>query len=383
LSVEEEEGEREKCMLRETRNDASTLQSEQWCQSCQKTKLLSAFSPRTAMHREPKKICLECELLKHNERHYRILLQREIGQEQQQERENQRQKIWERRVLLRQNQEEHDRKLEQWYQHQPERCCATCQQILPASTFGGRSSGNSFILYTRCKTCHTAMIEQRYLPCCLCQKKTARRNFLSHFKGYALCGDGASIALCCHACEKTFLALSEMQQAACIHSCCQRAFPDHQVIYAEIDPETREIRYIGRTSQPTRRHTQHLSDRSARESQWGPERIPWYTRRNWVHALVEKNLTPSMQILHPIEVAPLVLEWEQRFIFHGIQQGWNLLNHETMQKDLVTRIKTACIDFFAVPFELLVQQHFFSPHGLLAFLHEWYRPEHIREPDAL
>ncbi len=84
-----------------------------------------------------------------------------------------------------------------------------------------------------------------------------------------------------------------------------------------------------------------------------------------------------MKILQPVEAAPLVLEWEQRFIFHGIQQGWNLLNHETMEKELVTRIKTSFVDFFAAPFELLVQQNFFSPHGLLAFLHEWYRPGHF------
>jgi hypothetical protein len=376
--VEEEKDQRERHVLTEIGNDAPTLQGEQWCQYCKKTKPLSAFSSRKGIRREPKKICLECALLKQNMRHTRIQLRREIDAEQQQERENQRQKIWEQRVLFRQAQEERDHALEQWYQHQPERCCATCQQILPALAFGGQYAQNNFLLHTRCKTCHAAMIERRHLPCCLCQQKTTRRNFLAHFKEYALCGDGAAIALCCHACEKTFLALSEAQQAVCIHSCCQRAFPGRQVIYAEIDPETHEIRYIGRTGQPTRRHIQHLSDRSAKESQWGSQRIPWYTRRNWVQSLAEKNLTPSMQILQPVATAPLVLEWEQRFILHGIQQGWKLLNHETMQQDLVARIKTTCIDFCTAPFEQLVQQHFFPPHGLLAFLHEWYRPEHIR-----
>ncbi len=358
-----------------TMNDLSTLQDELWCQYCKKTKPLAAFSRRKGKSREPKKICLECELLKHDERYYRMMTHQEIHQE----REKQRQKIWERRVLFRQTQQEHDRELEQWYRDQPDRCCSMCKQILPAVVFGGRSSVNGFLLNTRCETCHAAMVEHRQLLCCLCQKRTTRRNFLSHFQGYALCGEGASISLCCHACEKTFLELSEVQQASSIRSCCQRAFPPSQVIYAEIDPETREIRYIGRTGKPKRRHQQHLNDRSTKESQWGPERIPWYTRRNWVQALAEKNLAPSMKILQSVEIAPFVLEWEQRFIFHGIQQGWKLLNHETMVKELVTRIQTSCVDFLAVPFEILVQQHFFSSHGLRAFLNKWYRPERLLE----
>lgn len=215
------------------------------------------------------------------------------------------------------------------------------------------------------------MLEKRQLPCCLCHRKTPRRNFLSQIRGYALSGDGAALSLCCQACEADFLALSDVQQSLSIRSCCQKAFPDGQVIYAEVDPETQEIRYIGRTGKPKRRHAQHLSDRSSREGLWGPERTTWYTRRNWMQALAEKALTPSMEILHSVETAPLVLEWEQRFIFHGLQQGWNLLNWETMDTELVTHARASSIDFFTIPFEVLVQQRFFSPYGLIAFLHRW------------
>ena len=252
-----------------------------------------------------------------------------------------------------------------------------CHEVLPASAFGGYSSLNGFMLYTRCRICHEAMLERRQLPCCLCHRRTSRRHFLSHWRGYALYGDGAAISLCCQACEAAFLTLSDVQQFLYIRSCCQRAFPDGQVIYAEMDPETQEIRYIGRTGKPKRRHAQHLSDRSPREGQWGSERTIWYTRRNWMQALAEKALTPSMEILHSVEVAPLVLEWEQRFIFHGIQQGWHLLNWETMDKELVAHVRTSSVDFFTVPFEVLVQQRFFSSYGLIAFLHKWYQQKRV------
>jgi hypothetical protein len=169
-----------------------------------------------------------------------------------------------------------------------------------------------------------------------------------------------------------FLALSDVRQGMYIRACCQRTFPTGQVIYAEMDPMTHEIRYVGRTGKPERRHAQHLCDRSAKEGLWGSQKTVWYTRRNWMQALVEKGLKPTMQILHPVTISPLVLEWEQRFICHGIQQGWKLLNWETMDEELVARVKKARLDFLQAPFELLVQQHFFAANGLAAFLHMWY-----------
>ena len=93
-----------------------------------------------------------------------------------------------------------------------------------------------------------------------------------------------------------------------------------------------------------------------------------------MQALVEQGLQPSMQILHHVDISPLVLEWEQRFILHGIQQGWQLLNWETMDEELVARVRATHLDFLQAPFELLVQQHFFAANGLAAFLHIYYHP---------
>ncbi|HYU77128.1 MAG TPA: hypothetical protein VEL31_31040 [Ktedonobacteraceae bacterium] len=346
-------------------------EDEKLCLQCKQSRPLMDFSRQKGKSGEYKKICRECECFNLHERHRRMMAQRETWQ--QQEREERRQQEWERRIALRQAHEECWRERENWYLQQPDRRCRMCQQILPTSAFGGTSSANGFILHTRCKICHEVLRERRQLACCICQEKKPRCDFLSHFDGYALCADGTWISLCCKGCEASLRALSDVERRMCIRSCCQRAFPAGQVIYAEVDPETGAIRYVGRTSRPKRRHAQHLSDASPTAALWGSERKAWYTRSNWVQALSDKGLAPSMKILQTVEVSPLVVEWEQRYIWHGMQQGWRLLNVETMDEELLAHVKASPFDFLQVPFEMLVQQRFFSARGLAAFIHEWYR----------
>ena len=283
----------------------------------------------------------------------------------------------ERKVALRQAYEQRQQEKTCWFLQQPDRLCSMCHQLLSAAAFAGVPSTNSFTLHTRCTACRE-VLRIHHLPlCCLCQEKIARQNFLSVYDGYALCGNGAWISLCCQGCEAAFRALPALQQEMYIRACCRRSFSAGQVIYAEVDPEAGEIRYVGRTNRPQRRHAQHLSDTSPKTVRWGTERKVWYTRGNWMHALREKGLKPSMQILHTVEDSSRVVEWEQRFIWHGIQQGWQLLNGEAMNETLVARARSIPIDFLHVPFEQLVQQGFFSSHGLAAFLHKWCQTERV------
>lgn len=364
-------------MQRDEMSVIELLEGERSCPQCKETKPLMAFPWRNGKISECKIFCNTCEERRKQEQHHRMITQREIWQQQQQERKAIRQQEWGRRVALRQTYEERWRERENWYLRQPDRRCRTCHQVLSASAFDGTSSAHSFTLHTRCRTCHEALLAHLQLPCCLCQKKTPRSDFLSHFKGYALCGSGIAISLCCKGCETALRTLSAARQCILIRSCCQQAFPTGQVIYAECDPETDEIRYVGRTSKPKRRHAQHLQDTSSTVARWGTERKSWYTRGNWIYALAERGLKPSMQILQTIEKSPLVVEWEQRSIWHGIQQGWNLLNGETMDEELVARVKASPVDFLMAPFEILVQQHFFSSYELPAFLHYWHQSEYL------
>ncbi len=356
--------------------EVELLHSERRCQQCQKTNALSAFSQQKGRTNERRKICCACEQWNQQERHRRVEVQRNMWQ-QQQEREERKWQEWERRVALRQAHERRQREKEHWYLQQPDRRCLMCRQLLQASAFGSISSANGFTLHTRCVTCHEALCARHQLVCCLCQEATVRRDFLASYEGYALSGDGAWISLCCQECESAFRALPAGRQEMYIHACCRRSFPSGQVIYAEVDPETGDIRYVGRTGKPQRRHAQHLSDTSPTTVQWGAERKVWYTRSNWMHALSEKGLTPSMEILQDITISSLVVEWEQRFIWHGIQQGWKLLNGETLDETLVARVKAADMDFLQVSFERLVQQDFFPSHGLAAFLHKWHQTERL------
>ncbi|MBV9709558.1 MAG: hypothetical protein JO011_01440 [Ktedonobacteraceae bacterium] len=364
-------------MQRDEISVVELIEDERSCPQCKETKPLAAFSQRKAKTDECKKICNECEQLNRRERYHRMTAHRESWHQQQQEREKTRQQERNRRIISRQADEEHWRERENWYLQQPDRRCRACCKFQPASAFGGVSSANGFTLYTRCKICHEAMLAHRQLPCCLCQKKTCRNDFLSHFNGYTLCGNGTALSLCCKECEAALLALSEVRQRTLILSCCQKAFPAGQVIYTERDPETDEIHYVGRTGNPKRRHAQHLCDTSSTLALWGTERKVWYTRGNWIQALADRGLKPSMQILQTIETSPLVIEWEQRYIWHGIQQGWQLLNVETMDQELVARIKASSLDFLVAPFELLVQEHFFSSHELPAFLRYWHQAEYF------
>ncbi len=345
----------------ETQDDGSM------CRQCQQIKPRTAFVPHGGKANEYRKVCRECEQLNQIERHRRLAARKELWQ--QLERKEAKREELEKKIAFHQVYEERRREREQWYLQQPDRLCKACHQVLPATAFGGHFSATTFVLHTRCRSCHEASCERHRPVCCVCQQKKA---LLSHFKGYALHDAGAAIALYCKACEEVFFTLSEAQQNMLIRSSCQRSFPTGQVIYAEVDPESDQIRYIGRTSQPQRRHAQHLKDASSIAGRWGAEKKAWYTRSNWIWELAARGLTPCMQILYPVAIAPLVVEWEQRYIWHGIQQGWELLNVEAVDEDLVAHIHSTSIDFLTASFEALVQQRFFPPHGLAAFLHKYY-----------
>ncbi len=73
-----------------------------------------------------------------------------------------------------------------------------------------------------------------------------------------------------------------------------------------------------------------------------------------------------------IEIAPRVVEWEYRYIYHFIQSGCRLLNYETMDESLVARIRMTSLDFLTASFEELAAQQFFSARSLEAFVRAWY-----------
>ncbi len=233
-----------------------------------------------------------------------------------------------------------------------------------------------------CRSCHTKHFARSpRAHCPICQERKLYLDFAQEHQGYALRRDGHNIYLYCSRCEKAFLALPETQQAFYIRSRCNQMFPPGQVIYGLVDPESHLIRSVGRTYHPERRLQEHLRDRRPYEP-WldgkgeiitGLDGEPYYARAHWVYDLSVKGLQPTMKILSDVEVAPAVVEWEQRYILHGIQQGWPLLNIETVRSSFVTGARASQLDFLHCSFESLVQEGFIREKGIEAFVHRYYR----------
>lgn len=218
---------------------------------------------------------------------------------------------------------------------------------------------------------------ERKAICCLCHEEKTRLEFPAYLSGYHLGKDGVRICIYCRECEKDFFELDPDQQVACVHYACEQAFPDGQVIYVEKDPRTQEPRYIGRTRNAGRRHAEHIRHTTnelggffRREGEEFIE-VRCYMRKNWMHDLKQLGLKPIQETLMVVDVAPQVMEWEHRWIFHAIQQRWPILNKEALTSG-AERIAASTLDFLHAPFEDLVKAKFILDRGIEAFVQEWY-----------
>jgi len=214
------------------------------------------------------------------------------------------------------------------------------------------------------------------VPCVVCGQKL--RSKLTYYAGYSLFGGGTGIQIYCQSCTGAFTQLPEDQQRFYLKSRIKLAFPSPQVIYAEKDPTTGERRYIGRTGKPVDRHSAHTRDKKSGRSIYRPatEERTWYSKSNWIYDLNEQGLRPIQEILHMVEPPFYIIEYEQRYIWHAIQQGWPILNHETQNHRLVSRIRHSPFNFLTTPFEWLLKDGWFwQSKGIEAFLHAWHEAD--------
>src|SRR5258708_6488621 len=89
--------------------------------------------------------------------------------------------------------------------------------------------------------------------------------------------------------------------------------PETTYIYALLDPETNEIRYIGKADDPQKRFSRHLWERDDTHKQ------------RWIRDLRSRGLKPLLQI---IEEIPFAL-WQERecyWIAFYRTQGCHLTN---------------------------------------------------------
>jgi hypothetical protein len=88
-------------------------------------------------------------------------------------------------------------------------------------------------------------------------------------------------------------------------------------IYALVDPETQERRYIGMTKIPGHRFNAHCND---------PQ--PGSRKYKWIGGLKEKGLLPTMDILEEVGEKENCASREYYWILYGRASGWPLTNSE-------------------------------------------------------
>lgn len=344
----------------------STIEKKQ-CAQCQETKALSNFGWSVIRKESRLDICRSCYrwnnpvprdlLLKPQERQWNW----ELAYQRYREEECQRQE----------REEEARRQRKAQLLALPARRCVACGTVKPASDFALIHDGK-LSFRQRCPSCHKVMRERRYPLCGLCARKQPYHEFLASFQGYSLIWNGIAFYVCCASCEAAFLAMSETEQRLHIRSACDQTFPAGQVIYALSDPKVGQVRYIGRTGNPHKRVIEHRRDRA---SQPYIDPMTGYVsnlKGIWIQDLYDQGRQPDLTVVHAVEIGPLVMEWERRYIAHGIQQGWDLLNQEAQDKSFVAMVQAAQVDFLQVPFEALVKCSLFAPDGLEAFVRAWY-----------
>ena len=332
------------------------MEATKQCTQCREVKPLTDYYRHKSAPDRHIQICAICYVANRQEC---IRQQEEEWERRQPEREHRLQKMRELQEQAEQRQQREQRRQEQGH------LCHDCgSKYIP----WGEAFDNIY-----CQPCHTKHFARSpWALCPICKEKKLYLEFSNYYQDYSLRRDGANIYLYCSTCEKAFLALSEAQQTFYIRSRCNLAFPSGQVIYGLVDPESSLIRYIGRTHTPTKRLQKHLVDRCEDLTSFG-DGPPYYGRPKWMHDLYVKGLQPTLKVLREVTVAPQVIEWERRYIYHGLQQGWMLTNMEIAEEKLVIRCRASKLNFLQCSFESLEQEGFIRKGGIEAFVHLYYR----------
>ena len=85
-------------------------------------------------------------------------------------------------------------------------------------------------------------------------------------------------------------------------------------IYALVDPSTKEIRYIGKTTQPKERLQNQCNDKS----------VTW--RTNWIQSVLKRGERPELVILETLSDDSDWQTVEKEWIARGRKAGWRLTN---------------------------------------------------------
>jgi hypothetical protein len=357
------------------------------CTQCDQEKALTIHFYRTKNGKDGyMKMCIHCYKANKEEYARKAALAAEKWKQEQAEARRQAEDRQARlaEVMRQMEERRHERQaaLDAWYAQQPARMCIACHETKMAIEFGYSElidGPDGFPLparlHQRCRPCHERMRERNLPPCVICHQ--GMKDYMSDFAGYNLFGGGTRIPICCMNCGPAFQAKPVGEQRFYIRSRVNALFKNSQVIYAEMDPQSQGIRYIGRTGHAKRRHSEHK--RNIHQEQlyyryYDSEAeqavaVPWVARANWMYDLKQQGLEPKQRILLDVQPGAHVIEYERRYILHAIQQGWPILNSEVLSEK---KAQSSTLDFLNAPFENLVKAGWFPKDGIEAFIRAWY-----------
>lgn len=89
------------------------------------------------------------------------------------------------------------------------------------------------------------------------------------------------------------------------------------LIYALCDPDTGEIRYIGKSKNSMKRFKEHLSDISLRDN---------HRKNNWIKSLMKRGKIPNVKIIQKIDRDNQLNQAEIYWIKYFKKHGYNLTN---------------------------------------------------------
>lgn len=251
----------------EGRSQMAEESQKKTCAQCGHEKLLTTQFHRTKNGKDGyMKMCKDCFTENKQERDRRAQLEMERIHREWEERRKQAQEMEAQHARIAEQAEKHRQEqqalLDAWFAQQPPRTCIVCHEPKAAIEFGyseiaTQANGHWLParLHQRCLPCHEMYREKHRMPCVVCQRGI--QDPMNYFESYALFEGGVRIALCCQSCETAFLALPRNQQQAHIATRVNALFPSPQQIYAEVDPISQHIRYVGRSGHVQRRHNEH------------------------------------------------------------------------------------------------------------------------------
>src|SRR5689334_1872754 len=91
-------------------------------------------------------------------------------------------------------------------------------------------------------------------------------------------------------------------------------------VYALTDPRDNQVRYIGQSSKPLARFTQHLQLQMNVKDK----------KNDWLRELLRADLVPTISLLDEAQTAQEARRLEAHWILHHLTQGCDLLNGEVL-----------------------------------------------------